>query len=45
MLHLLGAYLVVAGITGRKGEPLIRSLDRHRQFTRRRLAARGPGDD
>ena len=36
----LDAYLAAAGLTGRKGEPLFRSLDRHRRLTGRRLAAR-----
>jgi integrase len=36
----LDAYLAAAGLVGRKGEPLFRSLDRHRQLTGRRLVAR-----
>lgn len=36
----LDAYLSAAGIADRKGEPLFRSLDRKRQLTGRRLAAR-----
>jgi site-specific recombinase XerD len=36
----LDAYLAAAGLAGRKGEPLFRSLGRRRELTRRRLDAR-----
>jgi site-specific recombinase XerD len=38
--HYLDVYLEAAGLAGRKGEPLFRTLDRRRQLTGRRLTPR-----